>query len=76
MATPQFHHEKCVMVASTEVSAKGTKKYLEKYVKDFVGRGILTTILFLTGCHGMEDGQDGMNSLECLSGPTQLVLVQ
>ena len=62
-----FHVEGSVLVASTAVTSAGTKKYLEQYVKDLVGRGVYTKICWLTGSHGMENGQDGMNSLECLS---------
>jgi hypothetical protein len=71
MERNQFHIEKSIMVASTAVTAGGTKKYLEKYVTDLVARGIYTRIAWLTGSHGMENGQDGMNSLKCLSDAIQ-----
>ena len=67
MAQNQFHVEKCVMVASTEVTPWGTKKYLDKCIEDVVARGIHTKLCFLTGCHGKENGEDGIFSLECLS---------
>jgi hypothetical protein len=67
MAQKEFHIEKCVTVASTEVSPKGTKKYLENCIKDFVARGTCTKLCFLTGCHGKENGEDGIIYLECLS---------
>ena len=63
----QFHRENGILVASTAVTAAGTKKYLEKYVTDLVMKGVHTKISFLTGSHGGEDGTDGMNSLDCLS---------
>ena len=66
-----FHVEGSVLVASTAVTSGGTKKYLEKYVKYLVARGIYTKVSWLTGSHGMENGQDGMNSLECLSDSYQ-----
>jgi hypothetical protein len=71
MEKDKFHIEAAIMVASTAVTAGGTKKYLEKYVTDLVARGIYTRIAWLTGSHGMETGQDGMNSLECLSDAIQ-----
>ena len=55
------------MVASTVVTAGGTKDYLEKYMNDLVAKGIYTKIAWLTGSHGKDNGQDGMNFLECLS---------
>ena len=67
----KFYVEGSVLVASTAVNISGTKKYLEKYVKYLVARGKYTKVSWLTGSHGMENGQDGMNSLECLSDSNQ-----
>ena len=67
MTRKQFHQEKSVLVASTEVTPWGTKKYLDKHIREFVARGIYTKWSFLTGCHGKKNGEDGIFSLECLS---------
>ena len=63
-----FHSEHSVMVASTTTKHSKTIEYIEKYIDELVGRGEHSRVMILSGCHGMETGEDGMNSLDCLSG--------
>jgi hypothetical protein len=71
MERNKFHVEKSIMVASTVTTSAGIKKYVENYATNLVPRGIYTKISWLAGCHGMENCQDGMNSLEGLSDAIQ-----
>ena len=68
MAENKFHIEHSVLVSSDAVTATETTRYIEKSIKDLVKRGKHSKVLILSGCHGTEEGDDGLNSLECLSG--------
>ena len=63
-----FHSEHSVMVASTTTKQSKTVEYIEEYINELVERGEHSRVMILSGCHGMETGEDGMNSLDCLSG--------
>ena len=62
-----FHSEHSVMVASTTTKQSKTVEYIEEYIDELVERGEHSRVMILSGCHGMETGEDGMNSLDCLS---------
>ena len=69
MANPKFHSEHCVLVTSESVDFRETRDYLEQKIHDLVKRGEHSRILIITGSHGKRNGEDGLNDLDCLSGP-------
>ena len=68
MAENKFPIEHSILVTSDSVSAIETTRYIEKRMDELVKRGDHSRVLILSGCHGSEEGDDGLNSLECLSG--------
>ena len=68
MCEDKFHIEHSILVTSDCVTAIETTRYIEKYVNELLDRKKHSRVLILSGCHGSEAGDDGLNSLECLSG--------
>ena len=68
MSDDKFHIEHSILVTSDAVTATETTRYIEKKIDELVKRGDHSRVLILSGCHGSEEGDDGLNSLECLSG--------
>ena len=67
MAENKFDIEHSILVTSDSVSAIETTRYIEKRMDELVKRGDHSRVLILSGCHGSKKGDDGLNSLECLS---------
>ena len=66
-------HTRFCQTAFSDVSKRScldlciVSKSLEKYIEELIERGEHSRVMILSGCHGMETGEDGMNSLDCLS---------
>ena len=64
-----FHLDKftangCTLVASTEATFKGSGKALEKFIKKSLKkRGYVGPVLIITGSHGGDEGDDGLNNI-------------
>ena len=69
MTENKFHIEHSILVTSDAVKTNETMWYIEKSIQDLVKRGKNSRILLLSGCHGSKEGDDGLNRLDCLSGP-------
>ena len=63
MSENKFHIEHSILVSSDAVSATEATRYIEEYINELVKRGKHSRVLILSGCHGSEEGDDGLNSL-------------
>ena len=65
--------EQCVLVTRTPASIDDLRKFISDHLENVLPRGNTASsrMMILSGCHGTEDGKDGVNSLECLTGNDQ-----